>query len=244
MATLFDDFIKGVSKAATTLRHAEREAPEISKEVKPFFHGTENAWKGHVPGPAKTGIVNTGNLYGPGLYMTENKEVAASYATATNILTGKPLGTQQKKEGLIYELGWKEKPNLIDLDKPLSPDVLNVIGNQINISGVDIPEAKRSEMISQLADKPGTDVYTYVTRGPFGMGGSKPKTRIMQALREQGYHGFTHTGGTMAGGGKILHRVNIAFAPDKDLIVKTTSSARHGARPHSRSAMGGIAYLQ
>jgi hypothetical protein len=68
-----------------------------------FYHGT-----GQLDDVSNFDIskAQVDSLYGPGLYITDNKNVALTYARARKV----------KTDGKILELKFKENPKLIDIE--------------------------------------------------------------------------------------------------------------------------------
>ncbi|HJS83629.1 MAG TPA: hypothetical protein VJ742_12420 [Nitrososphaera sp.] len=182
---------------ASSLRKAAGTLIEEGSEVGPLYHGTSVPWISHQVGPITQGLA-TDNLFGPGLYMTGNKDIAG---------LGYALGKGRGSDSTRYSLAWKQKPNLIDLEKPLPTDVHDLFLRHA-----------RGTSYNAMSTLPGKEVYADWHIGA-KLGGVAEQIKLTQQLRERGYHGFRHVGGGIATNSEVRHEVNIAFAPERDIQV-------------------------
>jgi hypothetical protein len=152
------------------------------------YHGTSKAF---TPGSIYS-MEQHRNLYGPGLYTTDSPEIARSY-------TKKGGGTAPT----VYRVQHaKANPNLLDLEKPLPPDVYKLFSEGDYGYGMN-PDMKGTAVYQEWKDNLANDGLT-VHDAEEHMHG------ITDELQKLGYDGYSHTGGAKTGG--TPHHVEIYFA--------------------------------
>lgn len=174
-------------------------SPMTSPEGKTFYHGGKI---GDIL-EAKPGIYGKYALYGEGLYLTDNPEIAASYMKVKGGKQGKVVAGQIKNA------------NLIDLEKKLPDDAYEIIKQAIESLGEDAPPNttgtkvwdELNGIMSDIESDYGQTIETYQF--------------ISEDLSRLGYDGFQHIGGEKIGGfGK--HNVAIIFPQNIQKVFKPT----------------------
>ena len=214
-----------------------------------FYHGSANPWTDHKLSDVWQGK-SADNLYGPGLYTTENKEIAREY-------TSKEFDPEKSVlNKTVYSLSWgaDKPPVLIDLDKPITPEFRNVIQRWIEkiqeMSGKPRDEdfdGLVSNLENSLAEgHEGTNVYTEIKNSVAkfssfywdvpGIGGARDALLHMlrNDLQDAGYDGFSHIGGSIAGTTK--HQVHIFFDTSKLKVQGHTVVEALTVTPNDRTA--------
>tara|TARA_R100000315_G_scaffold17121_1_gene6007 strand:+ start:466 stop:5112 length:4647 start_codon:yes stop_codon:yes gene_type:complete len=176
-----------------------------------YFHGSSEEFE-FVEGGEFSGAQN---IYGNGLYVTDDIQTAQSY-TAKN---KKQSGENYKPS--IYNVSPNfARENFYNLDQPVDQDVLNsllsYIKNSNNDAMVDLLYDVRLNQQSSLADIMDT-IRTNSGHDAFQI----PDYEVLeffdeiikQPLIEKGFKGFIHQGGKKAGKGKRTHEVAIIWDP-------------------------------
>lgn len=144
-------------------------------------------------------------LYGPGFYMTEDPEMAATYRK-TKTADGEPVPAG-KSGGVIPVYARIENP--FYADKMVSGEdakrLLNLVKETAPEAVYAMSRVKNGIRGSQLYN----DIARYL----------KGKDKANAFLQEQGYDGITHLGGTQRGGKK--HNVWISFVHPTEGRVKS-----------------------
>ncbi len=186
-----------------------------------YYHGS---YQLPEDGKLKPIHYREGNLYGPGFYTTEDPGVAGTY-------TGKNWGVAGEPREGLFQLGWQgnKPPNLIDLDKPPTPEVKKVIESHFGpqdweygenqpvrpdwIYGDEPPPTERTlgEIIESLAGD-----YNPEFKAPHLAEGRAEA--YIKDLLGQGYDGYTHIGGGRMG--DKAHKVSIFFDTDRLGVLK------------------------
>lgn len=195
---------KIVDKAAKSTLRIGRQAD--------LFHGTATRWADDLPRSIEHGGAAADQLFGPGLYMTQNPRISEDY-----LRKGLDWSSPTSASPTRYRLGWNTTPNLIDLEKPLSDDVIEAmrpILETVMHPGI-VHSYKGSKASGKYVYRTFKDRVLSLTN--YGDDVNKPLIDMANALRGKGYHGFTHEGGVVTGGAS--HRVEIAFAPERDIAV-------------------------
>jgi hypothetical protein len=181
------------------------------------YHGTSQAFDELKPG---YDYDQSRNLYGPGLYTTDNLDIARSY-------TRKGGGTNPQ----VYKVDWTgpNKPNLLNLEKPFPPELQQGIADFFSDDSVGFrPEFDWA--------KPAKDLYGDFKQALIDREGSSLTTQeaqeILYNLADQfkaaGYDGFSHVGGSRAGQGKVEpHNVAVLFDPKDFEAGNKVSLSRH-----------------
>lgn len=171
------------------------ERPSTSVEqvnAKDYFHGTSGDFADFNLEKADPGA-----LYGPGIYLTENPQIASSYANNTEKYGGSPS---------VRKIGVSLK-NPFFADRPLSREEAKYLVH------TDHPNktyySKEIDDLFSLKNQKvfGTDVLDLMNFGTLTRGSQS------EVLTKLGYDGIVYTGGHKAGGGKLPHEVVIAFDP-------------------------------
>ena len=190
-----------------------------------FFHGSSASIKelkaeSDVPGITpksgtleiiyQTATTKGKNIYGQGFYATDDLTTASAYQK-------KGTGTTP----VVYQI--KEKnPNLrfYDLDQQIGRDAVDDLF-------AEAPGMAREQVYNAVDDALSGAQYQSLgqaldlirnTNGAFKS--QDVFDAIKKYLASQGYGGFTHQGGSLAGQGKRLHQVKIYWNPETQLELK------------------------
>ena len=176
-----------------------------------FYHGAAEEFE--LKGNDANFSGDQGNIYGQGLYLTDDVTTASSYKTKN-----KPTG-----EGVIYEADIS-KQNLFDLDKPAGDDFLDSL----------IDEGEQSPEFSAWLLEAGKKAGKGATAAQF-LDAMRATSRefditkqdfqdavgtLKENLKQKGFTGFTHVGGNKAGKGKRNHQVAIIWDAETTSINK------------------------
>jgi hypothetical protein len=168
-----------------------------------WFHGGKQG----ITEPS-SGFTAIDSLFGSGFYLTDDPEIAHSYAK-----------NRGGSKGALYSVK-VNVGNVLNLETPITPDVANVlkasIGNEfagVVNGGVSKGESTASvirgiqEAFAEQSAENGIPKSEYVEYWQ----------NIESGLREAGYDAMTHVGGTRAGKSKKLHQVLILLDPSAEL---------------------------
>lgn len=187
---------------------------------KTFYHGTPHGLT-ELKDADPVGFSGELNIYGPGLYLTDNPKVAEGYKR-----TRKPdEGRTEQRHVLSAELPGAK---VLDLEKPLPEKVLQLFNKRIEkytpLGMYAFPEGtKGTHIYSELRDESAAQrIPAYEIQDLLG--------DISQNLVEMGYHGLRHEGGRSAGKKYGPHNVVVLF-PDYDSGKGTV----YGNKPDRRS---------
>lgn len=178
-----------------------------------WFHGSKAKIVGQFS--IHSGNNNPDSLYGPGFYLTDDPDLAESY---------------KGKDGAIHEVAVNLE-NVINLEKPLTNDVLNIFLDSMESlggRGIEMKEnieyemgqrgsGRDSDLRWQTENPTGEEIrqeineYLEDTYSSYS-GRSEYWDALYLNLRNAGYEAFTHIGGTKKG--KKQHRVLIVLDPD------------------------------
>jgi hypothetical protein len=205
-----DMFGVGAYDNSTPLLNDPPPAPEPG--VKRFFHGAAGEFKLVEGGEFESGEMN---IYGQGLYSTDSLNTAGKYQKKN-----KAKGAQAN--GVTYEVVEKKPVKFFDLDAPATPDVLNKLRD---VAGYDSMTELVETAISELDGTPSlTQVFDEMRAWSREL--QVPAHEIQStwhelslALEKDGYGGFTHQGGHLAGRGKELHQVRIYWDPANSVDI-------------------------
>ena len=192
-----------------------------------WYHGTVNEWYDENPDPTFAGG-QIGNLYGPGLYMSDTPAISYNYAGGG--------WNPTKGTNTLYRLEPVEPWKLIDVEHPTDQnltDFYNALDQaEVNLVGPPHEDmASWGEMVNRYWQT-GVEEGRYLNRrgqhgprlhapgrrlpgerrGPDDIGARMVKEVPRILADEYGYHGFTHTGGLVTGGQE--HRVAIIWDPE------------------------------
>lgn len=187
------------SPATPRARTTPVKEPQNILEGKTIYHGTQS----DLTSIGKSAPIQYGNphaLYGPGIYVTDNAEVAKGYSRTrgASVDSGKVLA------GKI-----KPGTKLLDLDEKMSPEVSKSFNKIINreygdlgSSEIDTTGLTAKEAIGHLQE-----ILSEAHIPKYE--GAEAFFELQEALsREHGYDGFTHRGGVNKG---LEHQVAILF---------------------------------
>jgi hypothetical protein len=205
-----DMFGVGAYDNSTPLLNNPPPAPEPG--VKRFFHGAAGEFKLAEGGEFESGEMN---IYGQGLYSTDSLNTAGKYQKKN-----KAKGAQAN--GVTYEVVEKKPVKFFDLDAPATPDVLNKLRD---VAGYDSMTELVETAINELDGTPSlTQVFDEMRA--YSRELDVPAHEIQStwhelslALEKDGYGGFTHQGGHLAGRGKELHQVRIYWDPANSVDI-------------------------
>lgn len=214
---------------ADTIRNAPSvtEPPDLTTLTGDLFHGTSSEMPGDVLGGRYDYGSGANNLYGPGVYMTGDPNVALTY-------TNKGRGTSPA----VYSLKWGGggQPRLLDLDAAMPEDARAIFHQHVQ----DLVESDVFDFTQDTANKlqrlveanaPASQVYDAI-REAYSEA-RLPKYEIDSALLDlhdelegAGYDGFTHVGGQRTG--NAAHKVTIIFDPAKLEVTGKAPSVTRG----------------
>lgn len=205
-----DMFGVGKYDDSTPLLNETPPAPEPG--VKRFFHGSASEFKLVEGGEFEGGEMN---IYGTGLYTTDSLNIAGKYQKKNKV-----KGAQA--DGVTYEVVEKKPVKFFDLDAPATPDVLNKLRD---VAGYDSMTELVETAINELDGTPSlTQVFDEMRAWSRQL--EVPAHEIQStwhelslALEKDGYGGFTHQGGHLAGRGKELHQVRIYWDPANSVDI-------------------------
>jgi hypothetical protein len=185
-----------------------------------FYHGTSMRMAGDQLRPAYEAGSGANNLFGPGVYVTDNPGIAEAY-TRKGLARASAKGEASKT---VYGMEPTKKLNLIDLSKPLPADAQQAFLN--SWKGVLGPDYDLSELAAKMKTTPGDEIYKEL-RGDLS-DAEIPKydaDEILQemhdALSGKGYHGFQYQGGKYTG--KTPHTASVIFDPESLKVSHITS---------------------
>jgi hypothetical protein len=190
-----------------------------------FYHG---ASKEFILNESDTFGRAVENLYGDGLYVTDDLITAGKYQKKNKI-------KGQKTEGIVYEITEKQPVKFFDLDAPATPERLDQLrelfsfGEYETIDIVDraldnlgpnasigklYNEIKLVSNANELSANTTADIFATFT----------------ESLQQEGFGGFIHQGGGLAGKGKRLHKVKIYFDPSNQVDIKKVDVNQFSAK--------------
>jgi hypothetical protein len=171
-----------------------------------FFHGAASEFKLEEGGE----FYNDGmNIYGNGLYSTDNLGIAGTYQKKN-----KTRGVEVN--GVTYEVVEKKPVKFFDLDKPATPAVLDKLrasagyDNMLDLIETAINEFEGTPSLAEVFDEMRGYSREFVIPS-YELQGTWESFKL--ELEKDGYGGFTHQGGRLAGKGKNLHQVRIYWDP-------------------------------
>lgn len=204
-----------------------RPEPEVSGAAMPedtrgsgrFFHGAAGDVRltegGEFGGDGM-------NIYGDGFYATDDLTTANKY---------QKKNARKGQGGITYEVIEKMPIKLFDLDKPASQEVLDLLrqnggyDTMRELIDTAIDEAGGGASLAQVMDE---------MRG-YSREFNIPAYEIQEAwhgftlnLQEQGFGGFTHAGGKLAGRGKRIHQVRIYWDPANSIELRRVGDQSSG----------------
>lgn len=178
-------------------------------EGKKFYHGTQSNLTNIAEAEPTSGYSEV-NLYGPGLYLTDNPNVASGYAR-----------TRTRSEGNGKVL-FSEIPGakLFDLEKPLPANVLAIFNKQAPTIGMDdLPRGiTGTKAFEEMRDASAAE---RISAGDM----QDVFAEIADRVAEMGYDGWRHEGGKLVGKKYGSHNVAILF-PDWEKVGTLYASRR------------------
>ena len=163
--------------------------------AKTWYHGTGT--DGLTPESLDPNMTKIDGLFGHGIYLTDNPEIAGGYATAARNRRGTPT---------TYEAG-VNIGKVIDLEKPMPGDALARF-QQAADSLDHVGDGELRAAVDHAAKQPGAtgqDVYGAFSKA-LGEDSTLSKGDMQEAfqdlsgnLREDGYDAYTHVGGARTG---------------------------------------------
>jgi hypothetical protein len=183
---------------------------EATGAPKLLFHGTPAAFQEFDLGKAQPG------LYGKGIYLTDNPEVAHGYAVTSQA----HLSDFDRQQNIRPAFVKIQKP--FDIEAPISTsEALRVAEVAQKQLGSRVPSAATfPSMIKrnwEKSDKTGGALYEWL-RNNLG----SPEA-VSMVIKDSGYDGITHIGGKVSG--TAPHRVWIAF--DEKQVVSPFDPELH-----------------
>jgi len=193
--------------ASVVAEEARRTAPEGT-----LFHGTGLKFSAF-----REEHLDTTALFGPGIYLTDDAEIAASYARARARRLKIP-------EGNVELVQVPPGARLLDLEQALPEEAIVALERQAaqaNASTFRDPDAWIAAAEAARSGSKGTDVYRrfqeeleFLETTRIEAGGELDTFNLL--MREAGFDGMTHTGGIQGG---RPHNVTILYNPDDARIV-------------------------
>ena len=176
------------------------------------------------------------NIYGDGLYVTDDYETASSYVKK-NRVKGK------ETTGGVYEVT-SENQNLYDLNAPLDAEAKAYLDDYVDTSKYD----EMAELIEEaLSENPESlaDVMDYMRGNSRGF--NIPASEIQEVFndiknifKKKGFNGYTHVGGLKAGKGKRQHKVNILWDADTNSSMRKTADDEFTQMPEIEEPIFGL----
>lgn len=184
-----------------------------------YFHGTSRRMVGDAPVEGAGNVSE--NLYGPGLYVTDDAAVAGSY-------TRKGRGA----EPTVYEVDVPNDTRFLDLDAPLPDDARAQL--RAWVDEAPLPEELDPAELATLAESgSGRQFYDALREGLADAGARRAEADelfdgLNHRLRQSGYGGLAHKGGARTGGAE--HGVRILFDPASATTRRAAEEAPAVAR--------------
>ena len=186
-----------------------------------FYHGAAGEFE-LVPGGQYAGEKN---IYGAGLYVTDDFQTAASYKPKNREKGVKKADAAE--QGVVYDVDMS-KQNLFDLDGPAQQDFIDFLKEskydamdeliERAIEDTTIDAAKRGVMPTTAQFMDNMRGYSRSLEVP-----SYEITSVFEdyqdILKKKGFTGYKHKGGMKAGKGKRQHQVAIIFNPDETTSI-------------------------
>ncbi|MFA6270704.1 MAG: hypothetical protein WC657_05890, partial [Candidatus Paceibacterota bacterium] len=192
---------------------AGKAAKPITEDVntKIWYHGSGTP--GMTADKLDPLMSKEGNLFGFGVYLTDNPDIASQYAAKRGGKKGTP-STYATKVNIS---------RVLDMEQPIDPDVADILVKH-NESNGDV-----ADIIKEVLKKPGVTTEQVWDAMSDGLSRWSHEERIASYevgdilagvssdLRAAGYDALTHTGGLRAGAGKVKHKVLILLDPNDRL---------------------------
>ena len=192
-----------------------------------MFHGSQNTFEAFDLGKA-----NENALYGPGVYLTDNPNIASGYARTRSGSQSAPnvrsVTVQLRK---VFDIDAPaDKEILSDLQSTWNPDDLEYyVEERISPITFDLLEGK----VSNPTNKQLYRAMVEITDDPY-----YPKVYVNDFLSSLGFDGITHIGGGIKG--DIPHRVVIAIGDEFASLDKAITSAIGKTKADPREATSAL----
>ena len=179
-----------------------------------FFHGTAQEIK-----QLEEGYYESKNVYGQGFYTTDDLKTANAYTKKNRKAVAKEGGAPEQ---VVYRIQETTPVNFYDLDAPVSPSIKQYLETA----------ADRFESVARALDEVDADpqislakVMDEIRANSRAAEESRDTIQevfdgIRETLQAEGYGGFTHQGGKLAGRGQRLHQVKIYWDPANQINVE------------------------
>ncbi len=187
---------------------ASKVEPTAIPKAEDWYHGSKqpiNKFAISYEAPGK----GVENLFGEGLYVTDNPTIAGTYA---------------KSQGTTYKVQMKPDIKLLDLEKPLPTDAQEAFTSFAKYNDQYLGRFTEVDVKKWIDEgMSGADIYRKLVDDIYDL----PKSEAIEAfgaitqnLQAKGYEGFSHIGGKYAGKGKTLHNVRILWNPQDAITSK------------------------
>ncbi len=219
METAPSEYARSVVEGNKIPKMDDAEAASFSFEENPetinsktWYHGTgTDGLTADMLDPNSTKIEG---LFGHGIYLTDNIEIANGYATARGKRTGTPI---------VYEAK-VNTDNVLNLEKPMPDNAYAVFEGTAKSIAERYDAPWLVDEIKSLKKSNGEEVYSALSRGVEDISNSEriPKSEFVEDfqdlssnLKSAGYDAYTHIGGKRTG--KDPHQVLIMLDPNETL---------------------------
>ena len=183
-------------------------SPQILGSPIEAYHGTGSRFTAF-----DKGLMDQTALYGPGVYMTDDAEIALTYARSRGRRGYNKSGGVP--EAIVQTLKPREGLRILNMEKPVPPDVLKLFDEFAAFDNWAKPEMTGAQLNKGLQD---SFEYEDLTRFEAG----EALESFNAQLQALGYDGIAHVGGIQ--GGK-KHTVTVIFDPKNVEIVTPETRA-------------------
>lgn len=229
----------GPPAAAAAPAPAPAPAPAVSQALPDtrgqgaFFHGAAGEVELRAGGEYEGDGMN---IYGEGFYATDDAVTASKY---------KKKNAAKGAEGVVYQVREKRPIKFFDLDAPAPREAVDLLRAQgVRITG---ELNDMGELIERAIEEAGDNASLAAIMDEM-RGWSReyniPAHEIQESwegfkvsLEGQGYGGFTHQGGRLAGRGKRLHQVRIYWNPAESITIEKYAPAAAAPQPPAASTV-------
>ena len=207
------------------LRLTQGESADVDTRGKGvFYHGAANEFELN-PGGEFGG--DGMNIYGDGLYVTDDLTTAAKYQKKNR--KSAPDGAQP----VVYRITENEPVKFYNLDKPVAKALLGKLRKSVGSVGAELFE----QAIEEAGPKASLAAILDEMRG-WSREFNLPAYEVQEifqgftdVLEQQGFGGFAHQGGSLAGKGKRLHQVRVYWNPAERVTVEKVDIAQTAPPP-------------
>lgn len=212
---------------ATPAVAGKAEAPDTRGKGE-FFHGTAQEIR-----QLEEGYYESANIYGQGFYTTDDLKTAGAYTKKNRKAVAKQGGAPEQ---VVYRIQETAPVNFYDLDAPIASSVKQYLESV----------ADRSESVARALDEADANlgislakVMDEIRANSRAAEESRDTIQevfdgIRETLQAEGYGGFTHQGGKLAGRGQRTHQVKIYWDPANQTTIEryeSTAAAAPAATP-------------